>query len=72
MRAEDCRAYLNKSVGIGLPHWVVPDKLFFYYGTIIEITDNFLLLKGKNGLKQIILQDINQIVKDRDGMGNDY
>lgn len=52
--------YYNKPVAIGVPHNSRP-RPFFYYGKLIEITDSFIILQFKSGVKQIQIADIVDI-----------
>lgn len=67
MQAELLKLYLNKRVGVGVPHFVIPGKIFFYYGTLINVTNTSVVIKNNDGLKEIPLYDIQQIVNDREG-----
>ena len=67
MKAENCREYLNKRVGVGVPHWVIPDKLFYYFGELVAVKDEYVIIQDVKGLRQIEIRNIRQIVNDREG-----
>ena len=49
--------YFNKQVAIGVPHTSRP-RPFFYYGKLIELTDQYLILQLVSGIKHIEITDI--------------
>ena len=49
--------YFNKQVAIGVPHHTRP-RPFFYYGKLIELTDVYIILQFKSGIKQIPIAEI--------------
>jgi len=57
---EYCEPFLGEIVNIGIPHRYL-DRLFFVTGKLIEINDSNLIIKMKNGIKQIDLKDIVEI-----------
>ena len=65
MKAENCREYLNKQIGVGIPHWVISGKLFFYFGELVEVKDKYVIIRDAKGLRQIEISNIRQIVNDR-------
>lgn len=60
MNAEEIIPFLNKYVGVGIPHWE-EDRLFYYYGTITRITDDYITIVIPNGIKEIEINKIKQI-----------
>lgn len=47
-------------VVVGVPHATKP-KPFYYYGRIVKLTNEHLILKFDKGIKQIRLEDIIDI-----------
>ena len=63
MERKEIEQFLGDFVGVGVPHGIVPDKLFFYFGTLIDI-NNFeikLELNHERGFKIIPINDILDI-----------
>jgi hypothetical protein len=60
MKAKDLLQFLNENVGVGIPHWE-EDRLFFFYGTITEVTDTHITMIIPNGIKEIEISKIKQI-----------
>jgi hypothetical protein len=58
---EIYKGFLNKKVNIGIPHWFNQGKLFFFTGYVIEVNNEFLILKTSNGIRKISLSDIIEI-----------
>ena len=63
MEKEFLEPYSYKEVVVGVPHATSP-KPFFYYGKLIKLTDTYLLLQFKSGIKQIQIADIIDIHLD--------
>jgi hypothetical protein len=59
--SKECNEFKGKYVGIGIQDIHVPGKLFFYYGTLIDIDNKSVKIKLNNGYKQIFLDDIEEI-----------
>ena len=63
LEKKDIEQFLDEFVAIGVPHGIVPDKLFWYFGTLKDI-NNFevkIELYGKDGYKLIPISDIQDI-----------
>jgi len=63
---EYCEPFLGKIVNIGIPHHYL-DRLFFITGEVIEVNDNYLILRKKDGIQQIELRDIIEINLNLEG-----
>jgi hypothetical protein len=63
---EYCEPFLGKIVNIGMPHYH-QDRLFFVTGELLEVNDNHLILRKKDGIKQIELKDIIEISLNVEG-----
>ena len=55
-----CEPFLGKVVNIGMPHHYL-DRLFFITGELIDLNDDNLIIRKKDGIKQIPLKDIVEI-----------
>ncbi len=64
MNKHDFFKFLNKSVVIGVPHLKDPNALFYYYGRLIEVTDDSLILETRNGLMLLTFDRIKQIQEE--------
>lgn len=53
--------FLDKYVRIGVPHDIIPDKLFFYYGYIKYIDSEEVKIETNNGFRIIPIQKIMDI-----------
>ena len=63
MKREDIEKLKGKFTATGVPHTLIPGKLFYHYGTIVEVSDfdvKIELPKG-NGFRLIPLDDIQDI-----------
>ena len=55
-----CEPFLGKIVDIGIPHKYL-DRLFFITGELIDLKEDYLIIKKKDGVRQIQLKDIIEI-----------
>jgi len=55
-----CEPYLGRNCDIGVPH-KFQDRLFFYSGIILELTEDSLILQMKDGIKVFDYRDIIEI-----------
>lgn len=60
----ECSEFLNKHIGVGIPDFK-GNGVFFYYGTLLEVTDQYVKLKMDVGYKQINLDEIIEIKNAR-------
>lgn len=61
---NECTEFLNEHVGIGIKNFYHADGgLFYYYGTLLQVTEEYAKLKLDKGLgyKQIDLDEIVEI-----------
>lgn len=58
---EEIEKFLFKNVSIGVPHLVCYDKLFFYYGILIEVNNTEIKLRTNNGFKIVLIENIQDI-----------
>jgi len=63
---EYCEPFLGKIVNIGVPHHYL-DRLFFVTGELLEVNDDHLILRKKDGVRQIELTDIIEISLNLEG-----
>jgi ferredoxin-fold anticodon binding domain-containing protein len=57
---EYIEGFLGKIIDVGIPH-LYEERLFYYTGELLELTDEYLILKKKDGIKQIQLKNIVEI-----------
>ena len=64
---KDIEPLKNDFVAVGVPHDIIPDRLFFYYGTLTEINNSYVKIElpNGNGYKLIPINDIHDIQKRR-------
>jgi hypothetical protein len=65
LRKEELELFLGKPVSIGVPHAILPDKLFFYYGILKFVSENEVKLETNNGFKLVPIDQIMDIHGDR-------
>lgn len=58
---EDCLRYKNKTISVGVQHEVSPDKLFYFYGKLIDVTADAIKLQMTNGIRIIPLSQILEL-----------
>ena len=61
MEREDLLPYTGEFVDIGIPHYIIPDRLFYQKGILEEIFEDEIKLKLDNGVKIIPLNQIKEI-----------
>ena len=73
MRRED-REFLKplkgKHVAVGVPH-KIEDRPYFFYGTLIDITHDSLILQLRAGIKEINLREIVDVHEVQERGGNE-
>ena len=62
MKKELLEEYYNKRVAVATEN--ARGRYFWYYGVLSELTDEYLILKYKTGMKRIPLSDIANIHLD--------
>ena len=60
MKEENITQFLGKKVSVGVPHYT-EDRPFYYYGLVIDMDKDHLIIKMKKGFKQINYEDIIDI-----------
>lgn len=63
---EYYKPFLGKIVNIGIPHHYL-DRLFFVTGEVLEVNDDYLILRKRDGIRQIELSDIIEISLNLEG-----
>ena len=58
---EMYKGFLNKAVDVGIPHIFEQGKLFFIKGIVIDVRDDFLVLKITDGIRKIPFADVIEI-----------
>jgi len=65
MNPEELHRYLDRDVVVAVPHFFIPDKLFFYHGRVLNVDDDSITIKTKKGgLSTIKISQIQQIVEE--------
>lgn len=59
--SNELEPFLNKYVRIGIPHDIVPNKLFFYFGWLKYIDNLEVKIETNNGFRIIPLNSIMDI-----------
>ncbi len=62
MKRELLEEYYNKRVAIAVEN--ESRRYFWFYGTLVELTDEYLILKYKTGMKRLPLNEIANIHLD--------
>ena len=53
--------YLKKTVNVGIPNYIHKDRLFFITGFVLDLDENYVILKIKDGMRKIPYSDIIEI-----------
>jgi hypothetical protein len=61
MNYDIYKVYQDKKVCVGIPNWFDTTKLFYEVGTVLEVTNEYMVLRNDNGIRKIPLSDIMQI-----------
>ena len=62
---NEIETFLEEYIAIGVPHSIVPDKLFFYFGYLRYIDKEEIKIETNNGFKIIPISQIYDIHKAR-------
>jgi len=65
LEKEYIEAFIEKNVSVGVPHLILDNRLFFYYGILKSVTRNEITLQTKNGFKIIQIEEIKDIHKNK-------
>jgi len=57
--------FLGKKVDLGIPNYNRSDRLFWLTGRLIEVDNDFLILKINNGVRKIPIDDVREISLSR-------
>lgn len=57
---NECEEFLNQRVGIGVTNFL-NGGVFFHYGHLLEVTDEYAKIRMDVGYKQIRLDEIIEI-----------
>lgn len=69
---KEIEGFLNKYIAVGVPHDIIPHKLFFYYGRLENIVEDDIKLNLKNGFKIIPIDQIRDIHLVENNSYNEY
>jgi hypothetical protein len=58
---EEIRPFLGEFVDVGVAHRFIPGRLFWFYGKLIQINNDYVKLKIREGFKLVAIDDIQQI-----------
>ena len=64
MQREEIELFFkaSRTVAVGIPSSDINrDRPYFYFGTIIELTNEYLVIQYKDGLKKIRFSEIEDI-----------
>lgn len=61
MERNDFLPYEGCYVDLGIPHYVIPDRLFYQKGMLEEILETEIKLRLENGVKIIPFSQIKEI-----------
>ena len=63
LNVKDFEKFLDENVSIGVPHRAVSDRLFFYYGQLVDVDKTHAKMKlvDGDGLRLIPLSKIIEI-----------
>lgn len=64
IESNECMEFLNQRVGIGVANFR-NGGLFYYYGELLEVTNQYVKIKMDTGYKQVNLDEIIEIKKAR-------
>jgi len=64
IESNECDEFLNQRVGIGVANFE-NGGIFFYYGQLLEVTNEYAKIKMDTGYKQIPLDEIIEIKSAR-------
>jgi len=65
LKKENIENYLNKNISVGVPHLVIDDRLFFFYGILINVSETEITIKTKNGYKIIPIEQIQDLHENK-------
>jgi len=60
IESSECKEFLNQRVGVGVTNFL-NGGIFFYYGELLEVTNQYVKIKMDIGYKQINLVEIVEI-----------
>jgi len=55
---EELLPFKDKHISVGVPNFYIYDKTFFYYGTLLEVTETEIKLQTKKGYKIVPISSI--------------
>ena len=65
--SKEIEPFLDEYVAVGVPHDIIPNKLFFYFGKLKYVDSEEVQMELKNGFKIIPIENIRDIHKARGG-----
>ena len=54
----------GQRIGVGIENFTYHDRLFFYYGKVLDITDEYVILENNRRINKIELDDIIIVRKE--------
>jgi len=64
IESNECSEFLNERVGVGVNNFL-NGGLFYYYGQLLEVTEEYVKIRMSTGYKQIQLDEIIEIKRAR-------
>jgi len=58
--SSECSEFIGKRVAVGVTDFI-HGGTFYYYGSLIDVTDDYVKLKMSIGYKQVFLKEIIEI-----------
>ena len=65
--SREIEPFLHKHVAIGVPHDIIPGKLFFYFGCLKYVDSTEVKIETNNGFKIIPITQIMDIHESHGG-----
>lgn len=60
---QDIEKFLNEYVRLGVPHDIIPNRLFFYFGIVKHVDSKEIKIETKTGYRIIQLENVKDIQK---------
>jgi hypothetical protein len=65
MNRQIANRFINQVVAVGVENFYDKNKLFYYFGTVIDVSDTHLILENKLTIKELSFEQIREIKHDR-------
>ena len=61
MDRNDVKDLIFQEVSVGVPHQVIPGRLFYHFGILEEANDLYVKIRMEHGVRQIPYDEIMEI-----------